>query len=69
MNANSQKPPTTAPTASNRTQSGHLDSGCRFVHVAVPEKVFNHGKAQAYLSGLTWPKFIERLLADSKPIH
>ena len=51
---------------SNRTKGGHLAPQCRVVHVAVPELVFNHAKAQAYLSGLRWPDFVSRLLKESK---
>ena len=39
----------------------------RVVHVAVPVDTFNHAKAQPYLSGLSWTKFVERLLAEAKP--
>lgn len=69
MNANAQETSVSAPATSNRTRSGHLIPGCRVVHVAVPERVFNHAKAQAYLSGLSWPQFIERLLSESTPIQ
>ena len=69
MNTNAQETSVSVPATSNRTRSGHLVPGCRVVHVAVPEKVFNHAKAQAYLSGLPWPKFIEHLLSESGPIH
>lgn len=40
----------------------------RVVHVTVSEKVFNHAKAQAYLSGLSWKEYIERLLSEAKPL-
>lgn len=69
MNAHAQPTTVSVPVTSNRTRSGHLVPGCRVVHVAVPEKVFNHAKAQAYLSGLSWPKFVERLLSESTPIQ
>lgn len=54
-------------SASNRVQGGHAAVGHRVVHVAVPEMVFNHAKAQAYLSNLEWTPFITRLLSESKP--
>lgn len=41
----------------------------RVVHVTVPAKVFNHGKAQAYLSEVSWAYFIEHLIANSQPIN
>ena len=56
-------------TTSHRTSSGHAAPGCRVVHVAVPENVFNHAKAQAYLSGVKWPKFVELLLSNSTPLE
>ncbi len=40
----------------------------RGLHVAIDEQVFNHAKAQAYLSGLPWPEFVERVLKASNPI-
>ncbi len=40
----------------------------RVVHVTVSEKVFNHAKAQAYLSGLSWKEYIEQLLSEAKPL-
>ncbi len=59
----------TSPKAESprRNPSGNATSGNRIVHVAVNEKVFNHAKAQAYLSGIPWPKFVEKLLAESVP--
>ena len=56
-------------TTSNRTPSGKAAQGCRVVHVAVPEAVFNHAKAQAYLSGIHWPDFVTRLLSEAKPFR
>jgi len=69
MSAKAQKVSVTVPGASNRTKSGHPASRCRVVHVAVPESVFNHAKAQAYLSNLPWTKFIERLLSEARPFR
>jgi len=69
MNANTQEATVDAPATSHRTREGHAVSRCRVVHVAVPERVFNHAKAQAYLSGVSWTKFIEHLLSHSTPIQ
>ena len=52
----------------HRTTKGHAKGGCRIVHVAVPEQVFNHAKAQAYISGLPWPRFVEKLLEEATPV-
>lgn len=53
----------------HRTVKGHAKSGCRIVHVAVSEQIFNHAKAQAYLSGLPWPRFVEKLLEHATPVR
>lgn len=53
--------------STNRAKHGGPATGYRIVHVSVPENVFNHAKAQAYLSGIPWPKFVEKLLAESVP--
>jgi hypothetical protein len=42
--------------------------GYRVLHVLVPERVFNHAKAQAYLSNLKFPDYITRLLQSAGPI-
>ena len=42
-------------------------TGFRIVHVSVPETVFNHAKAQAYLSNLTWSDYLARLLSEAQP--
>ena len=44
-----------------------IPSGHRAVYVAVPEATFNHAKAQAYLSGMRWSAFVNRLLSESTP--
>ena len=36
----------------------------RILHVSIPESIFNHAKAQAYLSGIPWTRFIQKLLAE-----
>ncbi len=51
-----------------RLPNGSPKSGCRVVHIVFPEKVFNHAKAQAFLSGIPWTHFVERLLAESTVI-
>ena len=52
-----------------QTKLNTTNSNQRVVHVSVPEVVFNHGKAQAYLSGIPWAKFIEHLIENSQPIN
>jgi hypothetical protein len=68
MGGESQSKTTNDIQSNNRSRSGTLGANCRVVYVAVPESVFNHAKAQAYLSGLGWSKYVERLLADAKPL-
>lgn len=43
-------------------------AGFRVLHVLVPEQVFNHVKAQAYLSNLRFPDYITRLLQSGQPV-
>ena len=57
--------------------SGVLPPGCdsntgtssneRVVYVRVPEMVFNHAKAQSYLSGMAWPHYVTKLLEEARP--
>lgn len=51
------RPPARRPR--DRTPPGH-----RVLHVVVPEKTFNHVKAQAYLSDMPFPQYIALSLAD-----
>jgi hypothetical protein len=37
------------------------------LHVIVPESIFNHVKAQAYLSGMRFPEYIARFLEEAWP--
>lgn len=50
-----------------RTANSRLPTGFRVVHVPVPETIFNHAKAQAYLSGLRFAVFVAKVLSDSSP--
>ncbi len=52
-----------------RKAESRLPSGFRVVHVPVPEAIFNHAKAQSYLSGLRFAVFVATVLKDSKPIE
>lgn len=57
---------TDSTTPSTRRQSnGRTPPGCRVLHVIVPTKVFNHVKAQAYLSGMRFPEYMVRLLEEA----
>ncbi|SMP41729.1 hypothetical protein SAMN06265222_101641 [Neorhodopirellula lusitana] len=51
--------------ATGRLPGGKTAAGYRVVHVAVPEPVFNHAKAQAFLAGKTWTEHITDLLEGS----
>jgi hypothetical protein len=51
-----------------RRAESRLPTGFRVVHVPVPESIFNHAKANAYLSGLRFAVFVATVLKDSKPI-
>ena len=50
-----------------RSADSRLPTGFRTVHVPVPEAIFNHAKAQAYLSGLRFAVFVARLLSEARP--
>ena len=50
-----------------RSADSRLPTGYRTVHVPVPESIFNHSKAMAYLSGLRFAEFVARLLSDARP--
>ena len=50
-----------------RSADSRLSTGFRVVHVHVPESIFNHAKAQAYLSGMRFAVFVARLLSEARP--
>jgi hypothetical protein len=46
-----------------------LAQGHRVLHVVVPAHAFNHAKAQAALSGLSFKAWIRRALEDAFPYN
>lgn len=50
-----------------RSASGRTPQGYRVLHVIVPEPIFNHVKAQAYLSGMRFPEYVARFLEEGWP--
>lgn len=48
---------------SNRGPSSNM----RVVYVRVPEFIFNHAKAQSYLSNMAWPDYVAKLLEEARP--
>lgn len=48
----------------HKTPAGH-----RVLHVVLPEHIFNHAKAQAYLSGIRFSDYVALSLADAGPIQ
>ncbi len=42
-------------------------SNVRVVYVRVPERIFNHAKAQSYLSGMAWPDYVAKVLEEAGP--
>lgn len=62
LDAPKQKP-NAGITSERRVAPGH-----RVVHVVVPEKNFNHAKAQAFLSGVSWASFIAETLKRCQPL-
>jgi len=53
------------PTTSKPT--GRRPAGYRVLHVFVPERTFNHVKAQAFLSGLRFPEYLAKFLEEARP--
>ena len=52
-----------------RSANGRTPPGYRVLHVIVPEQIFNHVKAQAYLSGLRFPDYLARFLNEAWPYN
>jgi len=50
-----------------RTAVGRKPVGYRVLHVLVPERTFNHAKAQAYLSGIPFPEYVAKFLEEARP--
>lgn len=50
-----------------RSANGRTPAGYRVLHVIVPEPIFNHVKAQAYLSGMRFPEYVARFLEEAWP--
>jgi hypothetical protein len=50
-----------------RSANGRTPPGYRVLHVIVPEQIFNHVKAQAYLSGLRFPDYVAHFLEEAWP--
>lgn len=68
MNQPSTLPGLTLPLSPKRGPTGHTPTGCRVLHVILKEEIFNRAKAHAYLSGLPFPEFVARQLAQSTPL-
>ncbi len=43
--------------------------GQRVLHVIIPEDVFNHAKAQAFLSGVPWRDFVTETLRGCEQVE
>lgn len=52
-----------------RSAKGRTPPGYRVLHVIVPESIFNHVKAQSYLSGLRFPEYVARFLEEAWPYN
>lgn len=52
-----------------RIANARTPPGYRVLHVLVPDSVFNHVKAQAYLSGMRFPEYIARFLEEAWPYN
>jgi len=47
--------------------NGRTPPGYRVLHVIVPEPVFNHVKAQSYLSGMRFAEYVVKFLGEAFP--
>ncbi|KKL47595.1 hypothetical protein LCGC14_2333950 [marine sediment metagenome] len=57
-----------SPVESPRVDSNKgPSSNMRVVYVRVPEIIFNHAKAQSYLSGMAWPDYVAKVLEEAGP--
>ena len=56
-----------APSPSIEDSSRSPSSNERVVYVRVPEIIFNHAKAQSYLSNMAWPDYVAKLLEEARP--
>ena len=56
-------------TSTGRLAGGRTATGYRVVHVAVPDEVFNHAKAQSFLFGMPWSKFITETLRNCEQLN
>ena len=46
-----------------------IKSGQRVLHVIIPEVVFNHANAQAFLSGIPWQEFVTETLRQCEQMN
>ena len=52
-----------------RPASSPAPDGHRVLHVVVPDRVFNHVKAQAALSGMPFRTYMEHFLMEASPYN
>ena len=48
-----------------RSANGRTPIGYKVLHVIVPERIFNHVKANAFISGLRFPEYVAKLLEET----
>ena len=67
MTTNLESGETASASSRKRTARQGTPKGYRVLQVRVPEQVFNHVKAQSFLSGLRFPEYVTRLLKEAVP--
>ena len=65
--AEQQVPESEPCRAEDERHETRLPPGHRVLHVIVPERVFNHVKAQAALSGMPFKTYMEHFLQEAFP--
>jgi hypothetical protein len=67
MSSNAPQCDPQQPEGRPQEREDRLPAGYRVLHVIVPERVFNHVKAQAALSGMPFKTYMEHFLQDAVP--
>ena len=50
-----------------KTEDSYTVPSHRVLHAVIPERIFNHVKAQAALSGMAFKEYLERFLLEAVP--
>ena len=67
MSTDPDQRPTPLASSPSRVVSGTGRVNHRVLHVNVPERIFDVAKAKALISGMAWPDYVVKLLAEARP--